>query len=114
MISQNCVRLGVEKLQLIKGKAPDELRELEVPDSVFIGGSLTGVGVFEHCWERLRPGGRLVANAVTLESETRLLELHQQFGGQLTRLSVQQAEPVGKFHGWRPSMPVTQWQVAKT
>ena len=64
-------------------------------------------------WEALRPLGRLVANAVTLESEAVLLELHKEFGGELVKISVARAEPVGRLTGWRPLMPVTQWSLIK-
>ena len=113
MIGQNAVLLGTEKIKVIEGEAPSVLKGLPVPDAVFIGGGLNGEGVFETAWQALRPGGRLVANAVTLESEARLIALHRQFGGDLVRLSVQRAEPVGSFRGWRAAMPVTQWCVIK-
>ena len=46
---------------------------------------------------------------MTIESESVLIAAWQQTGGDLTRLSIQHADPVGGFHGWRPLMPVTQW-----
>jgi len=113
MIWQNVMELGAEKLAIVEGNAPEALGGLGVPDAIFIGGGLTTEGVFETCWEKLRNGGRLVANAVTVESEAKLLELHAAHGGELTRISVQQTEPVGRFQGWKPFMPVTQWSVVK-
>ena len=59
--------------------------------------------------DALKPGGRLVANAVTLEMETVLLALYARLGGDLTRIAVSRAAPVGTMQGWRPAMPVTQW-----
>lgn len=113
MIRQNAKALGVEKLEIVEGHAPDALHSLREPDAVFIGGGLTGDGVFDACWKALRSGGRLVANAVTVESEAKLFALHSMRGGELSRLQVQQAEPVGRFKGWKPLMPVTQWTVIK-
>ncbi len=113
MIAKNAVLLGTEKLQVVGGEAPKALAGLPQPDAVFVGGGLTTGGVLETAWKALRPGGRLVANTVTLESEARLLALHAEYGGELTRLAVQRAEPVGHFHGWRAAMPVTQWLVIK-
>ncbi len=113
MIRENSQRLGVEKIDIVEGNAPDALDDLPSPDAIFIGGGLTNESVFESCWDALRNAGRLVANAVTIESEARLLKLYNEYGGELTRVSVQQAEPVGKFHGWKPYMPVTQWTVVK-
>ncbi|MCX8018759.1 MAG: cobalamin biosynthesis bifunctional protein CbiET, partial [Rhodocyclaceae bacterium] len=63
-------------------------------------------GVFERCWSALKPGGRLVTNAVTLQSEARLLELHAQYGGELVRVAVEHAAPLGRFTAWRPAMPI--------
>ena len=114
MIGKNSVELGVEKLMLVEGKAPEMLEGLAKPDAVFIGGGVTSEGVFDTCWDALRTGGRMVINAVTVESEMKLLELHAEHGGELARLSVQQAEPVGRFKGWKPFMPVTQWMVIKS
>lgn len=114
MIRKNSVELGVEKLKLVEGKAPEMLKGLAKPDAVFIGGGVTSEGVFESCWDALRLGGRMVVNAVTVESEMKLFMLHAEYGGELARLSVQQAEPVGRFKGWKPFMPVTQWMVVKS
>jgi precorrin-6Y C5,15-methyltransferase (decarboxylating) len=91
---------------------PEALDGLEPPDAVFIGGGLSRE-VFAAAWDALRPLGRLVCNAVTLESEAVLLGLHKEFGGQLVKLSVNRAEPVGELTGWRPLMPVTQWSLVK-
>ena len=87
---------------------------LPVPDAVFIGGGLTAPGLLDACWDVLPPGGRLVANTVTLESEALLAEWYRRLGGDLVRLAVAHAVPVGGFTGWRQAMPVTQWSVQKT
>ncbi|MEP1207319.1 MAG: precorrin-6y C5,15-methyltransferase (decarboxylating) subunit CbiE [Rhizobiaceae bacterium] len=113
MIRQNTVLLGAEKMQIVQGRAPDCLNDLPQPDAVFIGGGLSGDGVFEAAWAALRPGGRLAANVVTLEGESRLFDLHSTHGGELVRLSVQKAQAVGHYRGWKAAMPVTQWSVTK-
>lgn len=115
MMAKNAQKLGVPKLQIIEGNAPYNLPDSsdKSPDAIFIGGGLTSEGVFEACWKCLRKGGVMVANAVTVESEAKLLSLHEKHGGSLVRIAVQNAEPVGRFHGWKPSMPVTQWRVIK-
>ncbi|NBC15219.1 MAG: precorrin-6y C5,15-methyltransferase (decarboxylating) subunit CbiE [Gammaproteobacteria bacterium] len=107
LIARNSERLGVPELRIVAGEAPAALADLLAPDAIFIGGGLTAAGVSEHCWQALRPGGRLVANAVTLQSEATLVDLRARIGGELTRLSVAQAAPLGGFDGWRPAMPVT-------
>ncbi|MFI8356028.1 precorrin-6y C5,15-methyltransferase (decarboxylating) subunit CbiE [Streptomyces cyaneofuscatus] len=121
-IARNADRLGVPGLRVVRGPAPASLSELSelselsglgVPDAVFIGGGLTAPGLLDACWEALRPGGRLVANTVTLESEALLAERYRAYGGELTRLAVAHAVPVGGFTGWRQAMPVTQWSVRK-
>lgn len=113
MMAQNATTLGAPGLEIVDGTAPDALSGLEAPDAVFVGGGLTADGVFDACWQVLKPGGRLVANAVTVESETRLVQLQAGHGGTMSRLAVSRAEPVGRFQGWKPLMPVTQWRVQK-
>lgn len=108
----NALALGVPKLELIDGQVPEALAGLEPPDAVFIGGGLSR-DTFDTAWAVLRPLGRLVCNAVTLESEAQLLELHKIHGGQLVKLIINRAEPVGRLTGWRPLMPVTQWSLVK-
>ena len=112
-IEYNRDALGVPGLQLVRGKAPDALAELERPDAIFIGGGVTREGVLPLCWERLRPGGRLVANAVTLQSELALAHFREQHGGELTRIHVAQAQPLGAFDTWRQALPITLLDVVK-
>lgn len=83
------------------------------PDAIFVGGGVSQPGLLEACFERLAAGGRLVANAVTVESEAVLAQMFSTHGGDLRRFSYQRSEPVGGFTGWRPAMPVTQWSVTK-
>jgi precorrin-6Y C5,15-methyltransferase (decarboxylating) len=112
-IGRNAARLGVPYLQVVTGRAPELLTQLPAPDAVFIGGGLTTPGLVEACWAALPAGGRLVANAVTVESEAVLAEWFARVGGDLVRIGVQRAEPVGTFTGWKPAMPVTIWSVTK-
>ncbi len=112
MAAANALALGTPKLELIEGEAPKALEGLEKPDAIFIGGGLSEE-VFNAAWEALKPLGRLVVNAVTLESETVLIDLHARHGGQLVKLAVNRAEPVGPYRGWRALMPVTQWSLVK-
>jgi precorrin-6Y C5,15-methyltransferase (decarboxylating) len=114
MIAENAILLGTPRLKIVEGRAPDALRELDAPDAVFIGGGIASSQVFETCWQALKPGGRLVANAVTVEGETRLATLHDDHGGTLVRIAVARAGPVGGFRGFKPLMPVTQWSLQKT
>lgn len=113
-IVRNADRLGVPGLRVATGAAPAALAELPQPDAVFVGGGLTAPGLLDACWQALPAGGRLVANTVTLESEALLAEAHRRHGGELVRLAVAHAVPVGAFTGWRQAMPVTQWAVHKT
>ncbi|MCZ2836195.1 precorrin-6y C5,15-methyltransferase (decarboxylating) subunit CbiE [Modestobacter sp. VKM Ac-2985] len=112
-IGRNAGRLGVPDLQVVQGRAPDALLGLPQPDAVFVGGGATTPLLLDTVWEALAPGGRLVVNAVTVQSEAVLAEWHGRCGGSLTRLSVAQAEPVGGFTGWRSAMPVTIWSVTR-
>lgn len=106
-ILHNRDALGVLGLQLVAGRAPDALRGLPAPDAIFIGGGVTVEGVLESCWAALKPGGRLIANAVTLQSEAALVAWRSKVGGNLTRLSVAQAQPLGGFDTWRAALPIT-------
>jgi len=110
---RNAAALGVPALQVITGVAPAALAGLPDPDAVFIGGGLTADGMLPACWQRLRPGGRLVAHAVTIESETLLHSWQQEHGGELVKVAVSYSEPLGGFTTWRPALPVTQWQASK-
>ncbi|MEW2526684.1 precorrin-6y C5,15-methyltransferase (decarboxylating) subunit CbiE [Streptomyces sp. NPDC047071] len=112
-IGRNAERLGVPGLRVVTGAAPAELDGLPRPDAVFIGGGLTAPGLLDACWRALPEGGRLVANTVTLESEALLADAYRRHGGELVRLAVAHAVPVGGFTGWRQAMPVTQWAVQK-
>lgn len=112
-VRRNADALGVPALRVVEGGAPAALDGLPRPDAVFVGGGVTVPGLVEACWAALAPGGRLVANAVTLESEAVVAGWYGRLGGDLVRLAVQRASPVGGFTGWRAAMPVTVWSVRK-
>jgi len=112
-IRRNSETLGTPDLTVVTGAAPEALVGLPEPDAVFIGGGVSELGVLSAALAALRPGGRCVANAVTLEGEAALLAAFAAQGGSLRRFSVDRASPVGGMHGWRPAMPVTQWAWTK-
>lgn len=113
-IVDNAARLGVPSLQVVTGSVEKALTELEPPDAIFVGGGASE-RVLEDCWAALRQGGRLVAHAVTVETESKLLEAYRRHGGELTRLSVEVLAPLGqRLHGWQPARAVVQWSVHKT
>jgi precorrin-6B C5,15-methyltransferase / cobalt-precorrin-6B C5,C15-methyltransferase len=113
LIEQNRLRLGVPGLRVIHGRAPEMLEDLPAPNAIFVGGGLGDGKILERCWHGLPPGGRLVANAVTLQSEAVLTGWRQQTGGELTRVSVAHAAPLGRFDTWRMAMPVTVFSATK-
>lgn len=113
MISKNAILLGTPSLQQIEGTAPAALLDLPMPDAIFIGGGITSDKLFDVAWKSLRDGGRLVANAVTLESESKLVSLHANYGGSLDRISVSEAVGIGRFNAMKPAMSVMQWAVTK-
>ena len=112
-IAANMSALGTPHLQLVHGVAPSALADLPPPDAIFIGGGVTAPGLLDTCWLALRSGGRLVANAVTIESELQLLQWHQQVGGELTRIAIQRTQSIGGFLGWKPLQPITQLVAVK-
>ncbi|MGY2187374.1 Precorrin-6Y C(5,15)-methyltransferase [decarboxylating] [compost metagenome] len=113
LIEHNRDALGVPGLQLIHGRAPQALDGLEPPDAIFIGGGVTREGVLDACWAALKPGGRLIANAVTLQSEMTLMAWREQHGGELTRIHIAQAQPLGDFDTWRQALPITVLDMTK-
>jgi precorrin-6Y C5,15-methyltransferase (decarboxylating) len=120
-IASNAAAFGVDVD--VRGPAPDAFEEVvlsdggvdgvPLPSAIFIGGGLTRPGLTEACWDRLPEGGRLVANAVTTESEAVLAQWYSRVGGELRRFQHYRGEPLGEFTAWRPAMPVTQWAVTK-
>jgi precorrin-6Y C5,15-methyltransferase (decarboxylating) len=108
-IRRNAAAFGVPGLEVIEGSAPAALQNLPQPHAIFIGGGASDPGVLERALAALQMGGRLVVNAVTLETEALLLARHAALGGELTRSSIARAEAVGGMTGWRPALPVTQW-----
>ncbi|MGZ8323035.1 MAG: precorrin-6y C5,15-methyltransferase (decarboxylating) subunit CbiE [Rhodoplanes sp.] len=112
-IRRNAAAFGVPGLDVIEGAAPNALGGLPAPDAIFIGGGASDPGVLDAALAALRPGGRLVVNAVTLETEAVLIARHAALGGELIRIAVARADPVGGKTGWRPAMPVTQWAWVK-
>ncbi|MBZ5736542.1 precorrin-6y C5,15-methyltransferase (decarboxylating) subunit CbiE [Nocardioides sp. GBK3QG-3] len=108
-IARNAAHLGVPGLRVVTGRAPDALADLPAPDAVFVGGGASRPGVLDACLRALRPGGRLVVHGVTLETEQALAAAYAEHGGELTRIAVETATPVGGFTGWTPARAVTQW-----
>ena len=108
MIAANGAALGTPGIEVVQGRAVAALEGLSAPDAVFVGGGITESGLLEHCWSALEPGGRLVANVVSVEGEAVLDAWQRTRGGGLTRIAVTRCEPLGRFRGWRPMMPVTQ------
>ncbi|RBY85019.1 precorrin-6y C5,15-methyltransferase (decarboxylating) subunit CbiE [Blastococcus sp. TF02A-30] len=112
-IARNATHLGVPGLRVVEGRAPGALAGLPAPDAVFVGGGATTPELLETCWAALPTGGRLVANAVTVESEAVLAGWFARVGGELVRIGVQRARPVGSYTGWKPAMPVTIFSVVR-
>ncbi|MBN3807399.1 precorrin-6Y C5,15-methyltransferase (decarboxylating) subunit CbiT, partial [Paraburkholderia sp. Ac-20336] len=112
-IERNRDALGVPALQLVAGRAPAALQGLPAPHAVFIGGGVSEPGVLDTCWASLRNGGRLVANAVTLQGEAALVAWREQHGGTLTRIALAQAQPLGGFDTWRQALPITLLEATK-
>ncbi len=112
-IEENAVKLGVPGLVVVEGHAPEALAGLEAPDAIFVGGGATEPGLLDACWDALRAGGRLVVHGVTLETEHLLAERYAAQGGELSRLHVEHAAPIGSYTGWTPSRAITQWSATK-
>jgi len=112
-IARNADRLGTPKLEIIAGAVPATLADRPQPDAVFLGGAVADDAVFAVAWAALKPGGRLVANAVTLEGEARLMARQAAHGGDLVRMAMEDLTVIGGRHALRPRMAVLQWRVMK-
>ncbi|MGH3434020.1 MAG: cobalamin biosynthesis bifunctional protein CbiET, partial [Thermocrispum sp.] len=110
-IGRNAGRLGVPGLRVVVGTAPAALPADEHPDAVFVGGGISTPGLLDACRAALAPRGRLVAHAVTLQSEQALAAAHAEYGGELVRVAVEHAAPLGGLTGWTPARTVTQWSL---
>jgi len=117
IIARNAAALGVPELRIIADAAPQALAkippEIAPPDAIFVGGGIGEAGLLPALWAALRPGGRLVANVVSIEGERAILAWQARYGGELTRIALSRAEPLGGHHAWRPLLPVTQLVATK-
>src|SRR5205085_9719022 len=105
MIARNAAMLGVPGLQILVGQAPGTLPDGPAPNAIFVGGGIANPELLPALWARLRPGGRMVANAVSIEGEQTVLGCQARYGGALTRIAVSRAAPLGAHQAWRPLLP---------
>jgi precorrin-6Y C5,15-methyltransferase (decarboxylating) len=108
-IARNAATFGVPDLAIVEGFAPAALDGLPTPDAIFLGGGGSDGDLVRLCMDRLAPGGRLVINAVTLETQAEVIGHVNAFGGELVQISIARAVPIGRFHGFKPAMPIVQW-----
>jgi precorrin-6Y C5,15-methyltransferase (decarboxylating) len=113
MIAVNAAALGVPTLRIENGDAPQSFAGMPPPDAIFLGGGLADEALFEACWQALKPGGRLVANAVTLDGEAALYARQARLGGELVRIDISTLDRVGAQRVLRPRLPVIQWAATK-
>jgi precorrin-6B C5,15-methyltransferase / cobalt-precorrin-6B C5,C15-methyltransferase len=112
-IARNALSFGVPGLSVVAGEAPHAFAALARPEAIFIGGGARASGTIERACDALRPGGRLVINAVTLETQAACVDWRARWGGELTQIAIAHAEPVGRYSGWRAAMPIVQWRLVK-
>jgi precorrin-6Y C5,15-methyltransferase (decarboxylating) len=112
-IARNALSFGVPSLSVVTGEAPQVFADLAAPDAIFIGGGASAPGMIERALGALAPGGRLVINAVTLETQAACVDWRARWGGELAQIAIAHAEPVGRYSGWRAAMPIVQWRLVK-
>ena len=112
-IARNALSFGVPGLSVVTGEAPHVLADLAPPDAIFIGGGAGAPGMVERAMGALAAGGRLVVNAVTLETQAACVDWRARWSGELTQIAIAHAEPVGRYSGWRAAMPIVQWRFVK-
>jgi precorrin-6Y C5,15-methyltransferase (decarboxylating) len=113
-IARNALSFGVPSLSVVTGEAPHAFAELPRPDAIFIGGGASAPGMIDRALDELAAGGRLVVNAVTLETQAACVDWRARWGGELTQIVIAHAEPVGRYSGWRAAMPIVQWRLTKS
>ena len=113
MIAANADALGTPRLKIIAGTAPEQCQDLPAPHAIFIGGGISDNGTFEIAWDKLQPGGRLVANVVTIEGDMHLYDLQEKHGGELVRMDISVLTTIGNLRAMRPRMSVLQWRITK-
>ncbi len=113
LIAANGIALGAPGIEIVAGEAPASLAGRPAPDAVFLGGDVANDALFDACWAALKPGGRLVANAVTLAGEAALYARQERLGGELARLDIAVLDRIGGERVLRPRLPVTQWLALK-
>jgi len=112
-IARNALSFGAPGLSVVAGEAPQAFADLARPDAIFIGGGASAPGMIEHACGALGPGGRLVVNAVTLETQAACVDWRARWGGELAQIAIAHAEPIGRYSGWRAAMPIVQWRFVK-
>ena len=112
-MERNKKALGTPDMKVVCGDAGSNIVGQPTPDAIFLGGDVANETLFETCWKALKPGGRLVANAVTLQGITALNNRQNTYGGTLTTIAISSLKPLGTSHAMRPALPVTQWAVTK-
>ena len=112
-IARNALSFGVPALSVVVGEAPHVFADLPTPDAIFIGGGASTPGMIERAFGALAPRGRLVVNAVTLETQAACVDWRARWSGELTQIAVAHAEPIGRYSGWRAAMPIVQWRLVK-
>ena len=112
-IARNALSFGAPGLSVVTAEAPLAFGDLATPDAIFIGGGASAPDMIERAYDALCSGGRLIVNAVTLETQAACIEWRARFGGELAQIALAHAEPVGRYSGWRAAMPIVQWRLVK-
>jgi precorrin-6B C5,15-methyltransferase / cobalt-precorrin-6B C5,C15-methyltransferase len=112
-IARNALSFGAPTLSIVTGEAPHAFVDLPRPDAIFIGGGASAPGMMDRALDALTAGGRLVVNAVTLETQAECVDWRARWGGELAQVAIARAEPVGRYSGWRAAMPIVQWRLVK-
>ncbi|MGB7977068.1 MAG: precorrin-6y C5,15-methyltransferase (decarboxylating) subunit CbiE [Roseiarcus sp.] len=112
-IARNALSFGAPSLSVVTGEAPDVFADLPRPEAIFIGGGASAPDMIDRAYDALASGGRLVVNAVTIETQAACVDWRARLGGELAQFAIAHAEPVGRYSGWRAAMPIVQWRLVK-
>jgi precorrin-6B C5,15-methyltransferase / cobalt-precorrin-6B C5,C15-methyltransferase len=116
LIAANAERFEVANLAPVLGQAPAAWEELPDPDSIFIGGTGRHVRrIVAQAYARLRDGGRMVVNVVSIENLSEVQQVLRELAGDanIWMISISRATPQFETHRFESMHPTFLISVVK-
>ncbi|WP_439033330.1 precorrin-6y C5,15-methyltransferase (decarboxylating) subunit CbiE [Agarivorans sp. QJM3NY_33] len=115
-IEHNIHAHSTDNVCLVQAKAPQALQDLAPPDAIFIGGSRGQMQlILDHCWQVLKPQGRLLISAVTLDTVAELYQWgkQQNLRFQVQLVNVAQTQPLANYQRYQAENPIHLFSISK-